>query len=272
MERKIKVLCIGAHPDDCDIRAGGLTAKLRAAGHEVMYVSATDGSAGHQEMPAPALRARRQAEADAVAKLFGIEYLVLPNPDGSLEATLENREEMIRIIRRFSPDIVLTHRTNDYHPDHRNTAVLVQDSSFTLLVPLIVPDTPAMRKAPCILFLYDRFQHPYPFAPDVAIATDEVIDKKMEALLCHESQLLEWLPWVRHQSDILNAPTREAACRAAVKYRKGNDARVADECRSLLIDEYGRERGEKVQYAESFEVSEYGSPLSEELRQILISL
>ena len=272
MSKKIKMLCIGAHPDDCDIRSGGLTAKLRAAGHEVMYVSVTDGSSGHHEMACDALRERRRKETEAVAALFGIEYLVLPNTDGSLEPTLKNREEMIRIIRRFSPDIILTHRPNDYHPDHRNTGILVQDSSFTLLVPLIVPDTPAMRQAPCILFLYNRFQRPYPFTPELAIATDDVIDKKMQALLCHESQLLEWLPWVKHRDDVLNASSPEEARRAAIRYYKEGDMAVANECRDLLISQYGKERGEKIQYAESFEISEYGRPLSDELRQLLISL
>ena len=248
MARKIKVLCIGAHPDDCDIRAGGLTAKLTRAGHEVMFVSATDGSAGHHEMDRDGLRARRRGEADAVEKLLGIRYLTLANLDGDLEPTLKNREEMIRIIRSFSPDVILTHRPNDYHPDHRSTGVLVQDSSFTLLVPLIVPDTPAMREAPCIMFMYDRFSRPYPFTPDVAVATDEVIDT------------------------ILNAPSKEEARRLAADYRRRDDARVADECRALLKKEYGDERGGAVQYAEAFEVSEYGSTLSDEVREILLSL
>ena len=272
MAKKIKVLCIGAHPDDCDIRTGGLTAKLTRAGHEVMFVSATDGSAGHHEMDRDGLRARRRGEADAVAKMLGIRYLVLDNLDGDLEPTLKNREEMIRIIRSFAPDVILTHRPNDYHPDHRSTGVLVQDSSFTLLVPLIVPDAPAMRQAPCIMFMYDRFSRPYPFTPDVAIATDEVIETKMEALLCHESQLLEWLPWVEHKYDILNAPSKEEARRLAADYRRRDDARVADESRDLLKKEYGDARGGSVKYAEAFEVSEYGSALSDEVREILLSL
>ena len=101
------LLVIGAHPDDCELKAGGLTALYRAAGHHVKYVSVTNGEAGHHWRTPSDLAAVRRAESDAVAKLMGIEYEILGNRDGRLLPTLEARFELIGLIRRFQPDLIL---------------------------------------------------------------------------------------------------------------------------------------------------------------------
>src|SRR5207245_563633 len=115
------------------------------AGHQVKYVSVTNGEAGHQRLQPAELAALRKAEADAVAKLMGIEYEIMSNRDGRLLPTIEARFEMIALIRRYKPDLILTHRPNDYHPDHRATSTLVCDAAYMVIVPHIVPEVPALR-------------------------------------------------------------------------------------------------------------------------------
>src|SRR5262249_32670776 len=157
---------VGAHPDDADFAAGGTAARYRAAGHVVKMVSLTNGDAGHHEHPGPDLARRRRAEAAAAGAVIGASYDVLDNHDGELQPTLENRRRVIGLIRSFRPDLVLTHRPNDYHPDHRYTSQLVQDAAYMVTVPAVVPEVPHLRRDPVIAYLPDDFQKPYPFQPD----------------------------------------------------------------------------------------------------------
>lgn len=193
---KIHVIAFGAHPDDCDIRAAGTAALFAKMGHAVKFVSVTNGDAGHQSMSGAALAKRREAEAKESARRLGIEYEVLNNHDGELLPTLEVRKEIIRQIRRWNADIVLAPRPNDYHPDHRYTGVLVQDAAYMVVVPAVTPEVPALHKNPVFLYYEDNFQRPNPFRPDIAVAIDDVVDKKTDALDSHVSQFYEWLPWV----------------------------------------------------------------------------
>src|SRR5437762_5092560 len=128
-DQPVRVIAFGAHPDDCDLGAGGIAAKYAALGHKVKFVSLTNGDAGHQSQHGEELAKRRRAEAQEAARRIGIEYEVLDNHDGKLLPTLEVREQVIREIRQWKADIVIAPRPNDYHPDHRYTGVLVQDAS-----------------------------------------------------------------------------------------------------------------------------------------------
>ena len=107
---KIRVIAFGAHPDDCDIRAGGTAALFARMGHAVKFVAVTNGDAGHQSQGGGALAKRRRAEAMESAKRLGIEYEVLDNHDGELLPTLEVRQQVIRRIRQWNADIVLAPR------------------------------------------------------------------------------------------------------------------------------------------------------------------
>ena len=146
-----RLLVFGAHPDDCDIKAGGLAALYAQKGHRVKFVSVTNGDAGHHQMGGEPLAKRRNAEAQAAAKVLGIEYELLDNHDGHLEPTLENRFKVIQQIRQFRPDLVMTHRPNDYHPDHRYTSVLVQDAAYMVTVPNVCGLALALDYNPTIL-------------------------------------------------------------------------------------------------------------------------
>ena len=193
--RSATVLAIGAHPDDCDFGAGGLAALCVRAGHRVHFVAATNGDAGHYEMGGAPLARRRRAEAQAAGAVIGIDYTVLDNHDGELEPSLANRRTIVRLIREIGPDLILTHRPNDYHPDHRYTAQLVQDAAYMVTVPSLAALTAHLAANPIILYLSDWFQRPYPLQPDVVIDIDGMLDIMLEMLHQHTSQVYEWLPY-----------------------------------------------------------------------------
>lgn len=261
MDRKLRILVIGAHPDDCELKAGGVAAFYRANGHDVKFVSVTNGNAGHQtELPGP-LAERRKAECEAVTALTGIEYEILDNPDGKLQATLDVRFRLIAMIRRYQPDLVLTHRPNDYHPDHRATSTLVCDAAYMVIVPHIVPEVPALRVNPVIAYLSDNFQRPAPFSPTVVVDVEPVLEQIIDQMVCHESQFFEWLPYTLCQEK--DFPTDAAARRQYVQsfYERFNGP-LADRFRAQLIATYGPERGAKIRFIEAFEGCEYGTPLT----------
>jgi LmbE family N-acetylglucosaminyl deacetylase len=260
MTQPLKILVFGAHPDDCDIKVGGLAILYAQLGHQVRFVSVTNGDAGHHEIGGVELARRRRAEAQAAGAVAGIEYHVLDNHDGELEPTLENRKKIIRIIRGFVPDLILTHRPNDYHPDHRYTSILVQDSAYMVTVPNICTDTPALSHNPVIGYLSDTFQQPTPFVPDVAIDIDEVVDKKLDMLHCHTSQMYEWLPF--NAGKLKDVPKSPGARRKWLEHRTEGFRAVANKNRDLLVKQYGEKRGSNVQCAEAFSACEYGSKLT----------
>ena len=191
----LQVIVFGAHPDDCDLDAGGTAILFAKMGHNVKFVSLTNGDAGHQEMGGVELAKIRLAEAQEAGKRFGVEYTVLDNHDGELMPTLANRWKIIREIRKWNADIVIAPRPNDYHPDHRYTGILVQDAAYLVIVPNVTPEVPPLKKNPVFLYCQDRFQKPNPFSPDIAVIIDDVFDQKIYAVSAHESQFFDWLPW-----------------------------------------------------------------------------
>jgi LmbE family N-acetylglucosaminyl deacetylase len=175
------------------------------------------------------------------------------------------REQIIRAIRTWNADLVLAPRPNDYHPDHRYTGVLIQDAAYMVVVPNICPDTPPLRNNPAFFYYEDHFQKPAPFRPDVAIAIDDVWEKKVDVLDSHVSQFYEWLPWVDHT---LESVPKDPADRKQWLSRT-RSPKVSAAVRQSLEKWYGVERGRQVKAAESFELCEYGyQPKEEELKKL----
>lgn len=259
-EPRLRILVIGAHPDDADIKTGGTAAQWCGLGHEVRLVSLTNGQAGHQTMYGPELARRRRAEAEAAAAVIGATYQVLDYPDGELNDRLEIRQQVIRLIRAFRPDLILTHRPTDYHPDHRFAGLLVQDASYLLTVPGICPDALHLERSPVILYVSDAFTKPCRFEPHVVVDIEAEFDRLVDMLHCHQSQFYEWLPYNAGYLD--QVPAGEAERRRWLAERIGRRIRpLADRYRDLLVRTYGPERGCQVKYIEAFEISEYGAPL-----------
>nr|MBP7571746.1 PIG-L family deacetylase [Acidobacteriota bacterium] len=227
--------------------------------------SVTNGDAGHQSQGGGALAARRRAEAREAGRRIGVDYIVLDHHDGQLMPDLHIREQIIRLIREWKADLVLGPRTNDYHPDHRYTGVLLQDAAFMVTVPNIAPDTPALRTNPVFMYFEDGFQKPSPFEPDIAVPIDDVIEKKLDMIDAHVSQMYEWLPW--HAGRLDQVPADPAARRQWLA--KNREFRVSPVVRDLLVKQLGAEKAAKVRYAEAFELTEYGRRANEaELKRL----
>lgn len=262
-QEKINVVVIGAHPDDCDIDAGGTAIEFAQAGHNVLFVSLTNGDAGHFAKGGGALAKIRRAEAQEAGKRFGVKYIVLDNHDGELMPTLDIRLDVIRLIRQWNADVVIGPRPNDYHPDHRNTAILIQDAAYMVIVPNVAPDTPPLKKNPVFLYTEDGFQKPYPFEPDIVVDITDVFQQKIYSMAAHESQFFEWLPWTSGRLNDVPGGEKERLTWLA-NWRK---PRISDKERQTLVKWYGESHANKVKYAEAFEICEYGSrPSDEEIR------
>lgn len=258
----LNVLIFGAHPDDSDLFAGGVAALYSLQGHRVRMVSLTNGDAGHFEMGGVPLAQRRRGEAAAAGARLGVEYVTLDHHDCALMPTLEIRHQITRIIRRFEPDLVMAPRPYSNHPDHRYTAQIVQDALCAAGVPNVVSDVPHLRSKPAAVYVWDGFQKPYPFVPDVVVSVEEMIETKLDALDCHVSQMYEFLPYLDGCLD--QVPQAPADRRAWLcKWLDPMFSQIATLYRDRLIERYGEARGNEIVYAEAFEVCEYGAPVTE---------
>lgn len=265
---KLRIIVFGAHPDDCELEAGGTAARWAKLGHKVKFVSVTNGDIGHHEMAGATLARRRAAEVKRCAEILGIETEVLDIHDGELLPTLENRRTITRKIREWKADMVIAHRPNDYHPDHRYTGILVQDAAFMVIVPSFCPDVPALRKNPVFLYTEDDFKKPNPFAPDVVVPIDSVFDQKAECIDALESQFYEWNPWLFGYLD--EVPKGKAERMDWTKKRTAQrNGPIADRFRAKLVEELGEAEGKAIKYAEAFEVCEYGTqPSPDDLKRL----
>jgi LmbE family N-acetylglucosaminyl deacetylase len=258
--QKLRIIVIGAHPDDPD-KVGGTAYKWAKAGNDVLMVSLTNGDAGHQTIKAKELAKIRRIEARKAGEAIGVRYITLDNHDGQLMPTYKNRLEVIKIIREQKADIVIFPRPYDYHPDHRYTGVLVLDAAYMVTVPTILPKVPFLEKNPLFLYMSDGFIHPEAFKADVAIAIDDVIEKKMDMYHQHKSQMYEWLPFNRGGLD--KVPVSDADRRIWLgETRKGGSN--ANPYREKLIELYGTEKGNTIKYCEAFQDSGYGARLTSE--------
>jgi len=266
---KLRIICFGAHPDDCELQAGGTGAMWAARGHHVKLVSVTNGDIGHWRDAGGPLAKRRKAEAEHADQILGVTCEVLDIHDGELLPTLENRRTITRLIREWHADIVMSPRPNDYHPDHRYTGVLVQDAAYMVTVPFFCPDVPFLTHNPVFFYYPDQFQKPNPFQPDVAVDIDPVIEKKLDALDALESQFYEGgangsadlLP-----SDPAKQQERHREVRANFAQRYQNQAQ---RFRAKLAEFYGQDKAANVKHAEAFEICEYGRrPSQEELKKL----
>ncbi len=264
-ESKINVVVIGAHPDDADVDVGGTAYQFAQMGHNVLFVSLTNGDAGHYSKGGGVLAKIRMKEAAEAGRRIGVTYKVLDNHDAELMPTLKLRHDVIRLIREWDADVVITHRPYDYHPDHRNTAIVVQDAAFLVTVPNVAPDVPALRTNPVFLYSHDGFQKPNPFQPDIAVDISSVYDKKVYGMVAHESQFFEWLPWLNGMLDqVPESEEDRLEWLGKMRFRE-----ISPAIRTSLVKWYGAEKAGNATSAEAFEICEFGRhPSDEEIKEL----
>lgn len=256
MNHTPRLLIIGAHPDDAEFAGGGLATIYHQLGRPVKMISVTDGSAGHHVRKPSELVELRRGEAAAAGQVIDAPYETWDFPDARLEPTLEVRQRIIEVIRIYQPDLVLTHRTCDYHPDHRAVGQAVQDASYLVTVPNVSPAVPALRKDPVVAYLPDHFTRPNPLRPDVIIDISEQLPTIARMLACHRSQLFEWLAY---EADLLDTvpETENAKHQWVLEWLQRHIAYRAERYRRELIDRLGETRGTRVDWIEAYEISEY---------------
>ncbi|MDR1982104.1 MAG: PIG-L family deacetylase [Tannerellaceae bacterium] len=266
-EDTIRVIMIGAHPDDCEISAGGTAALFTRMGHKVKFVSLTNGNKGHHLLKPNEIRTRREKEMQEVARILHVEYDYLDNNDGELMPTVDNRKAVIRMICDWKADMVITHRPNDYHPDHRNASIIVQDAAYMVGVPLMVPGGEPLRKPPVFLYMADGFQKPAPFSPDIVIDFSPVAEQKLDAICANTSQVDEWLPWIGGYEDKMPADKEGQ--------RKYTGDLYLMELKSVINFKeaarkwYSPQQIANSAYFEAFEICEYGKiPDREEIKAL----
>lgn len=265
----LRIICFGAHPDDCEIQAGGSGALWAARGHKVKFVSVSNGDIGHWREAGGPLAQRRKTEAEKADAILGVTGEILDIHDGEVLPTLENRRTVVRLIREWQADIVIAHRPNDYHPDHRYTGVLVQDAAYMVTVPFFCPDVPPLKRNPAFFYFPDGFQKPNPFAADVVVDIDPVLEKKLDALLVMDSQFYEG--GANGAADLMPAdPQQQQQRRQEIRnsFARRNQ-NLASRWREKLTEFYGAEAATKVRHAEAFELCEYGRrPSGDELKRL----
>lgn len=257
MADTFKVMAIGAHPDDCEVKCSGIAAKWVQSGNEVCFCSVTNGQSGHHTLKPAEAAAERLIEARLSAEKIGVQSVVLGEPDGYLMPSLEARAKVITAIRQFKPDLILTHRPNDYHPDHRYTSQLVQDAAYTVQVPNIVPEAAPLKHNPVIAYFSDNFQKPHPFVADVIVQVDDVREQIIDVLMEHKSQFFGWLPHIAGY----DVPIPEDAAAKREWIWTFNESRFLTTTKRFADLVKQRYENKKVVYTEAFEGCEYGSPL-----------
>jgi N-acetylglucosamine malate deacetylase 1 len=230
----------------------------------------TNGDIGHWREAGGPLALRRKDEVRKAHKLLGVQGVILDNHDGELLPTLENRRLLTRLIREWKADLVISHRPNDYHPDHRYTGVLVQDAAYMVTVPFFCPDVPPLKKNPVFMYSGDNFQKPNPFNPEVVVALDPIMDTKLDALGIMVSQFAEG--GANGSADLMPEGNPEKQKQRQQQVRENFKKRqqgIADRFRAKLGEWYSAEDAAKVKYAEAFEICEYGArPGKEELKRL----
>jgi LmbE family N-acetylglucosaminyl deacetylase len=266
---KLRIICFGAHPDDCELQAGGTAALWAARGHKVKFVSVTNGDIGHWRDAGGPLARRRKAETEQADGILGVTTEILDIHDGELLPTLEYRRMLTRLIREWKADLVLGPRPNDYHPDHRYTGVLVQDAAYMVTVPHFCPDSPILQKNPVFMYFPDRFQKPNPFKPDMVVDVGSTMEKKLDALGVMVSQFAEG--GANGSADLMPSDP-EGQKRRHQQVRDDmarRNSSLANRVRKELGEWYGAEKAGQVKYAEAFELCEYGAqPDKKELKRL----
>lgn len=195
---------IYAHPDDIEFSAGGTAAIWAKHGSELYFVIITDGNVGtHEEgMTADRLIETRRNEQRASAKVLGAkECIFMGYHDGLLQPTLELRKELVRLLRRLKPNVVVCgdptsffpSETRINHPDHRAAATVALDATFPAVeMPLLYPELEAEGLMPHkVNYVY--ISNPT-LEPNYYIDTTDTINIKIDALRQHKSQLGDWDP------------------------------------------------------------------------------
>ena len=189
---KKRVLLFCAHPDDAELCAGGTIIKFIDKGYDVRIIVMTNGNVGINDSDVKTADSIRKYELLKAEEFLKCEIKCLNINDGEVIPSLEYRKLVINEIRKYKPDIIMTHRSNDYHPDHRYTSILVQDSLVLICSSNYCPGFKSLTYTPITLFFWDRFTKPNAFTSDIVVDISKEFEGKIKALSFHQSQFADY--------------------------------------------------------------------------------
>jgi N-acetylglucosamine malate deacetylase 1 len=265
----LRVVVVVGHPDEGEEYVGGTAAMMSAAGHQVKFLSITNGDVGHWNMTKGQLAERRHAEALEAGKILGVSYEIFPYHDGEVENSIELRKRVVRAIREWRADVVFSIKPmfGGGHPDEIASGIAVQQGAGLASAPLFMPEVPALKKRPLYLHIRDYYSKTFAHKPDLVIPIDGTVEKKLKSFDAHASQFYEFTPW---QKGILNeVPKGWDERKEFLKKHYRDDLAITDEMRTWLVSWFGPEQGNAYQYAEEFEIANYSrKPEKAELLKI----
>lgn len=193
----MRILAVGAHPDDLEILCAGTLAKYTDRGDQVFMAISTNGEVGSPTLPKEEIAQIREKEARASAGVIGAELHWLGYPDEFLYDNEEVRLRYIDLVRETRPDIVITHDPlHDYHPDHLTTGRILWNIRVMTTVPNIKTKHQPCSKIPALYFM-DTIAG-INFSPEEYVDITPTIEKKKKMLASHESQAA----WLKDQYDM----------------------------------------------------------------------
>jgi N-acetylglucosamine malate deacetylase 1 len=222
MDKKLRVLAAGAHPDDIEICCAGTLARYAKEGHKVFISVTCKGNAGTLEKSGDEMVAIRKKEAEKAAEIIGGELIMLGFGDGELVHDKNSLAAFIDLVRRTSPDIILTHpeEEEDWHNDHMLTRRLIIDASIwathhNLWVESKYPPTTVTPA----LFFFDMYVNGFKDRPAHYVDITDTYATKVEAMKQHKSQLgfLSDL-FKQNYLDVIEIQGRMRGIQCGVKY------------------------------------------------------
>jgi hypothetical protein len=138
------------------------------------------------------------------------------------------------------------------------------DASYIVTVPNMLPLTDFLTRPPRICYMYDRFTKPNPFTPDIIVPIDEVVERKLEMLDCHRSQMYEWMPFNQGILDQIPDDDRKRRSWLLDKLLVSNFKTMREDLREPLAEMYGVLWASSIRYVEAFELCEYGAGFTRE--------
>jgi len=187
----MRVLAVGAHPDDLELLCGGTLSRFVREGHQVTMCHASIGDRGSFVHSAAEIGQIRLAEARQAAAIIGADHATLGLSDGLVNAADQlQRNLAVDLVRSWRPDLIITHAPNDYMADHNETSRLMLDASHIATLPLIETEHPAHTVVAPVIHM-DTLAG-VGFTPTEYVDISDDLEAKLEALQCHASQL-QWL-------------------------------------------------------------------------------
>ncbi|MDP3209303.1 MAG: PIG-L deacetylase family protein [Rhodoglobus sp.] len=206
----LRVMGIGAHPDDLELMCAGTLAKYRSLGHHVTMCNIAGGDRGATSGERADVARTRRAEAETAANLIEAEYLNLGVADGEVDASSEEQKLLVtEAIRIARPDVIITHSTGDYMEDHNQASALAFSASFLATLPLYESASAPIDAVPAIFYMETMAS--LGFQPTEFVDITNQLDTKLDMMRSHASQLI----WLEHhdEMDVLGQISTIAAFR-----------------------------------------------------------